>query len=83
MATLDDNGGPKIRQYSVETAWEIPENVPEEETNMVTFCKGAILPKGVNLTFYRMRPFQLIFQYTQPSDRPGPNIPRVMARCSI
>ncbi|PSR83687.1 heat shock protein 70 family [Coniella lustricola] len=57
--------------YPIEFAWEKAADIPDEDTSLVVFNKGGILPSTKILTFYRKQPFDLEARYVKPEDLPG------------
>lgn len=57
--------------YPIEFAWEKAADIPDEDTSLVVFNKGGVLPSTKILTFYRKQPFDLEARYVKPEDLPG------------
>lgn len=57
--------------YPIEFAWEKAPDIPDEDTSLVVFNKGGVLPSTKILTFYRKQPFDLEARYVKPQDLPG------------
>lgn len=57
--------------YPIEFAWEKAADIPDEDTSLVVFNKGGVLPSTKILTFYRKQPFDLEARYVKPQDLPG------------
>lgn len=57
--------------YPIEFAWEKAPDIPDEDTSLIVFNKGNIMPSTKILTFYRKQPFDLEARYAQPEDLPG------------
>src|SRR4030095_6350915 len=64
-----------IISYPIEFAWEKAPDIPDEDTSLVVFNKGNVLPSTKILTFYRMQPFDLEARYCKPQDLPGKTLP--------
>ncbi|KAJ4418609.1 adenyl-nucleotide exchange factor sse1 [Neurospora sp. IMI 360204] len=60
-----------IINYPIEFTWEKDADIPDEDTNLVVFNKGNVLPSTKILTFYRKQPFDLEARYTNPDELPG------------
>ena len=60
-----------IVTYPIEFAWEKAPDIPDEDTSLVVFNKGNVLPSTKILTFYRKQPFDLEARYVKPEDLPG------------
>ncbi|KAF1938692.1 heat shock protein 70 [Clathrospora elynae] len=57
--------------YPVEFTWEKSEDIPDEDTNLIVFQKGNVMPSTKILTFYRKHPFDLEARYAKPEQLPG------------
>lgn len=57
--------------YPIEFAWEKAADIPDEDTSLVVFNKGGVMPSTKILTFYRKQPFDLEARYVNPEDLPG------------
>ncbi|ROW05671.1 hypothetical protein VMCG_05274 [Cytospora schulzeri] len=57
--------------YPIEFAWEKSADIPDEDTSLVVFNKGGVMPSTKILTFYRKQPFDLEARYVKPDDLPG------------
>lgn len=57
--------------YPIEFAWEKAADIPDEDTSLVVFNKGGVLPSTKILTFYRKQPFDLEARYVKPDELPG------------
>lgn len=57
--------------YPIEFAWEKAADIPDEDTSLVVFNRGGVLPSTKILTFYRKQPFDLEARYAKPEDLPG------------
>lgn len=57
--------------YPIEFAWEKDEDIPDEDTSLIVFNKGNVLPSTKILTFYRKQAFDLEARYTEPEHLPG------------
>ena len=64
-----------IISYPIEFAWEKDADIPDEDTSLVVFNKGNMLPSTKILTFYRKQPFNLEARYAKPEDLPGKMAP--------
>ncbi|TPX14963.1 uncharacterized protein E0L32_004793 [Thyridium curvatum] len=64
-----------IISYPIEFAWEKAPDIPDEDTSLVVFNKGNIMPSTKILTFYRKQPFDLEARYCKPEDLPGKTNP--------
>ena len=64
-----------IVSYPIEFAWEKAPDIPDEDTSLVVFNKGNVLPSTKILTFYRKQPFDLEARYSKPQDLPGKTSP--------
>ena len=60
-----------IINYPVNFTWEQSPDIPDEETSLVVFNKGNVLPSTKVLTFYRKQPFDLEARYAKPEALPG------------
>ncbi|KAI9816323.1 MAG: adenyl-nucleotide exchange factor sse1 [Phylliscum demangeonii] len=60
-----------IVNYAVEFTWEKSPDIPDEDTNLVVFNKGNVMPSTKILTFYRKQPFDLEARYAKPDTLPG------------
>lgn len=61
--------------YPIEFAWEKAADIPDEDTSLVVFNRGGVLPSTKILTFYRKQPFDLEARYVKPEDLPGKTNP--------
>jgi len=61
--------------YPIEFAWEKAPDIPDEDTSLVVFNKGNVLPSTKILTFYRKQPFDLEARYCKPEELPGKTSP--------
>jgi heat shock protein 4 len=57
--------------YPIEFTWEKSEDIPDEDTNLIVFNKGNVMPSTKILTFYRKHPFDLEAKYAKPEQLPG------------
>ncbi|KAF2639621.1 heat shock protein 70 [Massarina eburnea CBS 473.64] len=57
--------------YPIEFTWEKSEDIPDEDTSLIVFNKGNVLPSTKILTFYRKHPFDLEAKYAKPEQLPG------------
>ncbi|CCC08173.1 hypothetical protein SMACR_01721 [Sordaria macrospora] len=64
-----------VISYPIEFAWEKDADIPDEDTSLVVFNKGNVLPSTKILTFYRKQPFDLEAKYTNPDELPGKTSP--------
>lgn len=71
-----------IINYPIEFAWEKDADIPDEDTSLVVFNKGNVMPSTKILTFYRKQPFDLEARYTNPETLPG-KIPAFIGRFSV
>lgn len=71
-----------IINYPIEFTWEKDADIPDEDTSLVVFNKGNVLPSTKILTFYRKQPFDLEARYTNPEELPG-KTPPFIGRFSI
>ncbi|KAF1949709.1 heat shock protein Hsp88 [Byssothecium circinans] len=61
--------------YPIEFTWEKSEDIPDEDTSLVVFNKGNVMPSTKILTFYRKHPFDLEAKYAKPELLPGKTSP--------
>lgn len=61
--------------YPIEFAWEKAPDIPDEDTSLVVFNRGGVLPSTKILTFYRKQPFDLEARYVKTEDLPGKTNP--------
>lgn len=61
--------------YPIEFAWEKAADIPDEDTSLVVFNRGGVLPSTKILTFYRKQAFDLEARYTKTEDLPGKTNP--------
>ncbi|KAK0735876.1 heat shock protein 70 family [Apiosordaria backusii] len=71
-----------IISYPIEFAWEKDADIPDEDTSLIVFNKGNVLPSTKILTFYRKQAFDLEARYAQPEGLPG-KIPPFIGRFSV
>ncbi|KAL2177196.1 heat shock protein 70 family [Thermothelomyces heterothallicus CBS 202.75] len=71
-----------IINYPIEFAWEKDADIPDEDTSLVVFNKGNVMPSTKILTFYRKQPFDLEARYTSPESLPG-KVPPFIGRFSV
>ncbi|KAL2127076.1 hypothetical protein VTI74DRAFT_11372 [Chaetomium olivicolor] len=71
-----------IISYPIEFAWEKDADIPDEDTSLVVFNKGNVMPSTKILTFYRKQPFDLEAQYANPEALPG-KVPAFIGRFSV
>lgn len=57
--------------YPIEFAWEKDADIPDEDTSLVVFNKGNVLPSTKILTFYRKQAFTLEARYANAEELPG------------
>ncbi|KAK3306621.1 heat shock protein 70 family [Chaetomium strumarium] len=60
-----------VISYPIEFAWEKDADIPDEDTSLVVFNKGNVMPSTKILTFYRKQPFDLEARYASPDGLPG------------
>ena len=60
-----------ITPYPIKVNWERQPEDPDEDTELVVFPKGNVVPSTKVLTFYRKGTFDLETQYADPSVLPG------------
>jgi len=71
-----------VISYPIEFAWEKDADIPDEDTSLVVFNKGNMLPSTKILTFYRKQPFNLEARYAKPEDLPG-KVPAFIGQFSV
>ncbi|KAI9883752.1 MAG: Heat shock protein hsp88 [Watsoniomyces obsoletus] len=71
-----------IVNYPIEFTWEKSPDIPDEDTSLVVFNKGNVMPSTKILTFYRKQPFDLEARYAKPEMLPGKIKPWI-ARFSV
>lgn len=71
-----------VISYPIEFAWEKDADIPDEDTSLVVFNKGNMLPSTKILTFYRKQPFTLEARYAKPEELPG-KIPAFIGQFSV
>lgn len=71
-----------VISYPIEFAWEKDADIPDEDTSLVVFNKGNVLPSTKILTFYRKQPFNLEARYAKPEELPG-KIPAFIGQFSV
>ncbi|TLS30345.1 hypothetical protein PpBr36_02886 [Pyricularia pennisetigena] len=59
-----------VISYPIEFAWEKAPDIPDEDTSLVVFNKGNLMPSTKILTFYRKQPFDLEARYAKPEELP-------------
>jgi heat shock protein 4 len=64
-----------IVSYPIEFTWEKSPDIPDEDTSLIVFNKGNIMPSTKILTFYRKQPFDLESRYAKPELLPGKTNP--------
>ncbi|RGP76801.1 heat shock 70kda 4 [Fusarium longipes] len=64
-----------IISYPIEFGWEKAPDIPDEDTSLIVFNKGNVMPSTKILTFYRKQPFDLEARYAQPELLPGKTNP--------
>ncbi len=57
--------------YPIEFRWEKAPDIPDEDTSLIVFNKGNVMPSTKILTFYRKQPFDLEARYCKPEELPG------------
>ncbi|KAK7692144.1 hypothetical protein QCA50_003763 [Cerrena zonata] len=60
-----------LSPYPVKVNWERQADDPDDDTELVVFPKGNVVPSTKVLTFYRKGTFDLETQYADPSVLPG------------
>lgn len=60
-----------IVSYPIEFTWEKAPDIPDEDTSLIVFNKGNVVPSTKILTFYRKQPFDLEARYCKPDELPG------------
>jgi heat shock protein 4 len=60
-----------IVSYPIEFTWEQSPDIPDEDTSLIVFNKGNVMPSTKILTFYRKQPFDLEARYAKPEFLPG------------
>lgn len=60
-----------IVSYPIEFTWEQSADIPDEDTSLIVFNKGNVMPSTKILTFYRKQPFDLEARYAKPEMLPG------------
>ena len=60
-----------IVSYPIEFTWEQSPDIPDEDTSLIVFNKGNVMPSTKILTFYRKQPFDLEARYAKPELLPG------------
>jgi heat shock protein 4 len=60
-----------IINYPIEFSWEKADDIPDEDTSLIVFNNGNIVPSTKILTFYRKQPFDLEARYATPDTIPG------------
>lgn len=60
-----------VISYPIEFAWQKDADIPDEDTSLIVFNKGNVMPSTKILTFYRKQPFELEAKYTADADLPG------------
>lgn len=71
-----------VISYPIEFGWEKDADIPDEDTSLVVFNKGNMLPSTKILTFYRKQPFNLEARYAKPEALPG-KIPPFIGQFSV
>lgn len=64
-----------IVNYPIEFSWERSPDIPDEDTSLIVFNKGNVMPSTKILTFYRKKPFDLEAKYAKPEVLPGKTNP--------
>jgi heat shock protein 4 len=64
-----------IINYPIEFSWEKADDIPDEDTSLIVFNQGNIVPSTKILTFYRKQPFDLEARYAAPDALPGKGSP--------
>jgi heat shock protein 4 len=60
-----------IVNYPIEFTWEKNADIPDEDTSLIVFNKGNVMPSTKILTFYRKQAFDLEARYAKPDQLPG------------
>ncbi|KDQ55641.1 hypothetical protein JAAARDRAFT_158973 [Jaapia argillacea MUCL 33604] len=60
-----------IAPYSVKVQWEKATEDPDDDTELVVFPKGNVIPSTKILTYYRKDAFELETVYAEPGVLPG------------
>ena len=60
-----------IVNYPIEFTWEKSPDIPDEDTSLIVFNKGNVMPSTKILTFYRKQAFDLEARYAKPELLPG------------
>lgn len=60
-----------INHYPIKVTWDRTPGDPDEDTELVIFPRGNIIPSTKVLTFYRKEPFELRAEYAEPAKLPG------------
>ncbi|KAH9839052.1 HSP70-domain-containing protein [Rhodofomes roseus] len=60
-----------ISPYPIKFHWEHQPEEPNDETELLVFPKGNIIPSTKALTFYRKQPFEIEVAYADPAGLPG------------
>lgn len=71
-----------VVNYPIEFSWEQSPDIPDEDSSLVVFNKGNVMPSTKILTFYRKKPFDLEARYAKPEQLPGKINPWI-ARFSV
>ncbi|KAK4193916.1 heat shock protein 70 family [Podospora australis] len=71
-----------IISYPIEFAWEKDADIPDEDTSLIVFNKGNVLPSTKILTFYRKQAFDLEARFANPEGLPG-KVPAFIGRFSV
>ena len=50
----------------IEFTWEKSPDIPDEDTSLIVFNKGNVMPSTKILTFYRKQAFDLEARYAKP-----------------
>lgn len=57
--------------YPIKVSWDRSETDPDEDTELVVFPRGNVIPSTKILTFYRKGPFDIEASYGEPQGLPG------------
>jgi len=60
-----------INHYPIKTQWTASPSDPDDDTELLVFPQGNVIPSTKVLSFYRKEPFQIEAVYAEPSLLPG------------
>ncbi|KAJ4490973.1 heat shock protein 70 family [Lentinula aciculospora] len=60
-----------INAYPIKVQWAPVPSDPEEDTELVVFGQGNVMPSTKILSFYRKEPFDIEAVYAEPQNLPG------------